>query len=115
MSVKIETENLIIRDVCFGDYKYFAEWEVDPDMTRYFSLDADRTYEDVVTEGFEFKADKGVLDLTITRKADGEPLGRIIITRIDRHSRSLDVTKIYVGGGRRGTGIGSEALLGLMK
>ena len=115
MSVKIETENLIIRDVCFGDYKYFAEWEVDPDMTRYFSLDADRTYEDVVTEGFEFEADKGVLDLTITRKADGEPLGRIIITRIDRHSRSLDVTKIYVGGGRRGTGIGTESLLGLMK
>ena len=115
MSVRIETENLIIRDVCFSDYERFAVWEVDPDMTRYFSLDADRTYEDVVTEGFAFRNDEGVLDLTITGKEDGEPLGRIIITRIDPHSRSLDVTKIYVGGERRGTGIGSEALLGLMK
>lgn len=115
MRTRIETENLLIRDVCFDDYEQFALWEVDPDMTKYFSLDADRTYEDVVTEGFAFKGDKSVLDLTITRKEDGEPLGRIIITRIDRHSKSLDVTKIYVGGGKRGTGIGSEALLGLMK
>ena len=45
------------------------------------SLDADRTYEDVVTEGFAFKEDKSILDLTITRKEDGQPLGRIIITR----------------------------------
>ena len=115
MSVNIETENLVIRDVVFSDYEYFARWEVDPDMTKYFSLDAGRTYEDVVTEGFEFMNNTGVLDLTITEKAGGEPLGRIIITRIDEHSRSLDITKIYVGGERRGSGIGSEALLGLMK
>ncbi len=115
MSTRIETENYVIRDVCFSDYEYFAEWEIDPDMTRYFSLDADRTYEDVVTEGFAFKADKSILDLTITRKEDGEPLGRIIITRIDHHSKSLDVTKIYVGGNNRGKGIGSEALLGLVR
>ena len=115
MSVRIETENLTIRDVCFSDYEYFARWEVDPDMTRYFSLDSDRTYEDVVTEGFRFRADESVSDLTITRKADGEPLGRIIISRIDEHSKSLDITKIYVGGERRGTGIGSEAMIGLMK
>ena len=115
MTIRIETENLVIRDVCFSDYEYFARWEVDPDMTRYFSLDAGRTYEDVVTEGFAFRDDKSVADLTITAKEDGEPLGRIIITRIDCHSRSLDITKIYVGGGRRGSGIGSESLLGLLK
>ena len=91
MAIRIETENYIIRDVCFSDYKCFSVWEVDPEMTRYFSLDSDRTYEDVVTEGFEFKGDKNVLDLTITRKEDGEPLGRIIITRIDRHSKALEV------------------------
>ena len=115
MAVKIETDNYIIRNVCFGDYEYFARWEVDPEMTKYFSLDSDRTYEDVVTEGFEFRADKSVLDLTITEKASGEPLGRIIITRIEPHYKSLDITKIYVGGDRRGTGIGSEVMLGLLK
>ena len=115
MTVRIETDNFIIRDVHFGDYEYFAEWEVDPDMTKYFSLDSDRTYEDVVTEGFDFKADKSVLDLTITEKVSGEPLGRIIITRIEPHYKSLDITKIYVGGDMRGKGIGSEVMVGLLK
>ena len=67
---RIETEHYIIRDVCFSDYESFAVWEVDPDMTRYFALDKDRTYEDVVTE--EYKEDGNVfkfyLDMT-----DGEP------------------------------------------
>ena len=115
MAVKIETDNFIIRDVRFSDYEYFAEWEVDQEMTRYFSFDADRTYEDVVTEGFAFKEDKSVLDLTITDKSSGEPLGRIIITRIEPHYKSLDITKIYVGGDMRGKGIGSEVLVGLLK
>ena len=115
MTVRIETENYIIRDVRFSDYEYFAEWEVDPDMTKYFALDKDRTYEDVVTEGFAFKEDKSVIDLTITEKSTGNPLGRIIISRIEPHYKSLDITKIYVGGDRRGQGIGREALVGLMK
>ena len=55
MSTRIETEHYIIRDVCFSDYESFAVWEVDPDMTRYFALDRDRTYEDVVTEGFAYR------------------------------------------------------------
>ena len=115
MAVKIETDNFIIRDVRFSDYEYFAEWEVDQEMTRYFSFDADRTYEDVVTEGFAYKEDKSVLDLTITDKGSGEPLGRIIISRIEPHYKSLDITKIYVGGDMRGKGIGSEVLVGLLK
>ncbi|MCR5035159.1 MAG: GNAT family N-acetyltransferase [Clostridia bacterium] len=115
MAVRIETDNFITRDVCFSDYEYFAEWEIDPDMTRYFALDAGRTYEDVVTEGFAFKEDKSVLDLTITEKDSGQPLGRVIISRIEPHYKSLDITKIYVGGDLRGTGIGSEVLAGLLK
>lgn len=115
MTVKIETDNFIIRDVRFGDYEYFAEWEVDPDMTRYFALDRDRTYEDVVTEGFAFREDRSVLDLTITEKVSGDSLGRVIISRIEPHYKSLDITKIYVGGNMRGKGIGSEVMKGLLK
>lgn len=115
MSTRIETEHYMIRDVCFSDYEYFAKWEVDPDMTRYFALDKDRTYEDVVTEGFAYKEDKSVMDLTITEKDSGKPLGRVIISRIEPHYKSLDITKIYVGGDMRGKGIGSETLEGLLK
>ena len=115
MNTRIETKHYIIRDVCFSDYERFAVWEIDPDMTRFFALDKSRTYEDVVTEGFAFREDKSVLDLTITDKENGEPLGRVIISRIEPHYKSLDITKIYIGGTRRGTGIGSETLRGLLK
>ena len=114
-NVRIETEHYVLRNVVFSDYEYFAEWEVDPDMTRFFALDKDRTYEDVVTEGFAYKEDKGATDLTITEKGTGRPLGRVIITRIEPHYKSLDITKIYIGGDMRGKGIGRETLRGLLK
>lgn len=115
MEIKIETPNYIIRPVVFSDYDHFCKWENDTEMTRYFALDSDRTYEDVVSEGFRFKYDGSVMDMTITEKKSGNPLGRVIISRIEKHYRSLDITKIYVGSGMRGKGIGRETLQGLLK
>lgn len=115
MEITIKTDNYTIREVQFGDYEYFTKWENDPDMTKYFALDKGRTYEDVVTEGFAFRQDNSVIDMTITETASGTPLGRVIISRIDNHYKSLDITKIYVGGDMRGKGIGRETLKGLLK
>lgn len=115
MEIRIETPNYIIRPAAFSDYEHFCEWENDAEMTRYFALDSDRTYEDVVTEGFRLKYDDSVMDMTITERKSGEPLGRVIISRIDMHYKSLDITKIYVGSGMRGKGIGRETLEGLLK
>ncbi|MDO4833659.1 MAG: GNAT family protein [Bacillota bacterium] len=115
MAITIETQNLLLRETLFDDYRFYTEWENDSDMTRYFALDKDRSYEDVVTEGFAFRNNDSVIDMTITDKRTSEPLGRIIISRIEPHYRSLDITKIYVGGDNRGKGIGREALEGLLK
>lgn len=115
MEITIETDNYLVRETCFDDYRYYVEWENDPEMTRYFALDKGRTYEDVVTEGFAFKSNESVIDMTITDKKSGEPLGRVIISRIEPHYRSLDITKIYVGGDNRGKGIGRETLKGLLR
>lgn len=115
MSIKIETENYVIREAVFSDYEYFLDWEHDEEMTKYFALDRNRTYEDVVTDGFELKEDKSAIDMTITDRKTGDPLGRVIISRIEKHYKSLDITKIYVGGDNRGKGIGRETLKGLLK
>lgn len=111
----VETENYAVREAVFDDYKQFLEWERDSEMTRFFSIDEGRTYEDVVTEGFNFRNDKTVMDLTIVEKKSDRLLGRVIISRIEEHYRSLDITKIYVGGSNRGKGIGSEVMKGLLK
>ncbi|MGN0701590.1 MAG: GNAT family N-acetyltransferase [Lentihominibacter sp.] len=115
MKSSIKTENLIIRDAVFGDYEFFTKWEKDREMVKYFAIDEGRTYEQVVTEGFELRNNEYSRDMTITDKNTQEPLGRVIITRIEPHYRSLDITKIYVGGSNRGRGIGTEVLLGLLK
>ena len=106
-----ENKTYLIRDSQFGDYTHFARWEVDPGVTEYLSFDEDRTYEDVVSEAIGYKGDPSVMDLAIEDKKTGEPIGRIIITRIDRHSDSLDITKLYIGDqDHRGKGAGTEVM-----
>lgn len=107
----METQNFIIRETEFRDYEYFAVWEKDPVVTKYLSFDEERTYEDVVTEGLYNKFNKERIDLTIVARQSGEPVGRIYISRIDRHSDSLDITKFYIGDPRLwGKGIGREIM-----
>ena len=107
----METQNFIIRETEFRDYEYFAVWEKDPVVTKYLSFDEERTYEDVVTEGLYNKFYKERIDLTIVARQSGEPVGRIYISRIDRHSDSLDITKFYIGDPKLwGKGIGREIM-----
>jgi len=107
----METQNFIIRETEFKDYEYFAVWEKDPVVTRFLSFDEERTYEDVVTEGLYNKFSKERIDLTIVARESGEPVGRIHISRIDRHSDSLDITKFYIGDPKMwGKGIGREIM-----
>ena len=68
MKSTIITENFIIRDAEFGDYELFTEWERDREMVKYFAIDEGRTYEQVVTEGFELRNGSYSRDMTITDK-----------------------------------------------
>ncbi|MBQ6496686.1 MAG: GNAT family N-acetyltransferase [Firmicutes bacterium] len=112
----METKNYLIRESQFDDYKYFAEWEVDPFVTQYLSYDEDRTYEDVVEEAYANRADDTKIDYTIVDKMTGEPIGRVFLSRIDRHSDSLDITKIYIGNADyRGKGVAREVLEELLR
>ena len=107
----METQNFIIRETEFKDYEYFAIWEKDPVVTKYLSFDEERTYEDVVTEGLYNKFSQERMDLTIVARESGQPIGRIYISRIDRHSDSLDITKFYIGDPKMwGKGIGREIM-----
>lgn len=115
MAFGFETENFVVRESVFSDYEYYWKWENDTETVKYLAIDKDKSYESVVTEGFAYRADKSVIDCSIVDKAKEEPLGRIIIGRIDGHHKSLDISKIYVGGNRRGQGIGREVFIGMLK
>lgn len=107
----METQNFIIRETEFGDYEYFSVWEKDPKVTKFLSFDEERTYEDVVTEGLYNKFNSERMDFTIVERENGRPIGRIYISRIDRHSDSLDITKFYIGEPAMwGKGVGREIM-----
>ena len=44
----MESRNLIIRESVFEDCRYFAEWEADPEVTRYFNISDQQGYGEVV-------------------------------------------------------------------
>lgn len=112
----METQNFIIRETEFKDYEYFAVWEKDPVVTKYLSFDEERTYEEVVTEALYNKFSKEKMDFTIVERETGKPVGRIYISRVDRHSDSLDITKFYIGDPNLwGKGIGREIMVEVLE
>lgn len=116
MTTTIETKNLVIRPTVFDDCRMFADWETRPEVTEFFTIDDGRTYEDVVTEFIKASCDESKMYLTITRKPDGMVLGRIILTRIDPHYDSLDITRIYIADvSERDKGYGTETLRGVLE
>lgn len=112
----METQNFLIREAEFDDYEYFARWETDPDVTRYLSFDEGRTYEEVTTEALYHKLSNDKMDFTIVARDGSVPVGRIYISRIDRSSDSLDITKFYIGDiGLWGKGVAREIMNELLE
>ena len=98
----MEMAQIYLRESTFADCEYFAVWETQPAVTQFFTIDADRDYEEVVTEFVHRQNDK--------------PIGRIYISNIDDHYDSLDITRIYIADPAiRGRGLGEAALRAALK
>mgnify|MGYP005821395851 FL=1 len=109
--MSMESKNLIVRETVFDDCTYFAQWEIRPEVTEFFTMNEDRTYEQIVTEYVRYNLDPSKLQFTITLKPEDKPIGKIYLSRINRDDDSLDITRIYIADpANRGKGYGEEAL-----
>ena len=107
----MESKALLIRKTCFDDLKYFAEWEKTEDVTAFFSIGEDRSYEEVAREFVLWENDPSKLQFTIILKEGNVPAGRIYLSRIDPYTESLDITRIYIAEKKhRGKGHGEDAM-----
>lgn len=107
----MESKNIFLRETNFEDCKYFAEWECRPEVTEFFTMNEGRNYEDIVTEYVRYNLDPTKKQFTITLKPEDKPIGRIYLSRINRHEDSLDITRIYIADvDNRNKGYGEEAL-----
>ena len=112
----LETERMVMRETVPDDALVFAEWERDPQVTEFFTMDQDRDYAEILAEIEAGKTDPAVRLYTLTLKPDGKPVGRIVLSRIDTHYDSLDITRIYIGDpDLRDKGLGREALVRIIE
>lgn len=107
----LETKNLVLKESVFEDCTKFAEWECKDYVTEFFTINEERTYEDIVTEFVRYNLDPTKLQFTIFSKVEGKPIGRIFLSQINPAYDSLDITRIYIADpDDRGKGYGEEAL-----
>ncbi len=104
-------ERLYLRDSSFEDCALFSQWEIDPAVTKFFTISDGRSYEEIVREHFERENDPTQKEFTICVRENGQAIGRIYISNINDHYDSLDISRIYIADpNNRGKGYGEESL-----
>jgi Acetyltransferases, including N-acetylases of ribosomal proteins len=104
------SEIINIRPSVLADCNQFYEWELTPEVTKFFSICDDQSYDQVVKEFILNDADPEKEQYTILGE-DGRMLGRIYLAGISRRLDSLEVYRIYIGNPEeRSKGFGRQAL-----
>lgn len=122
-SKTIETERLVIRPSRWDDMDTFYEWELLPEVTKFFSIRDNQSKEDVVRKYVADSDDPKARQFTICLKADtpgipeagGRMIGRIVLADIEDEWKA-EIWRIYIADtALRGRGLGKEAMLAMMK
>ncbi len=122
-SKTIETERLVIRPSRWDDTDTFYEWELLPEVTKFFSIRDNQSKEDVVRKYVADSDDPKARQFTICLKAgtpgipeaDGRMIGRIVLADIEDEWKA-EIWRIYIADtALRGRGLGKEAMLAMMK
>ena len=122
-SKTIETERLVIRPSRWDDTDTFFEWELLPEVTKFFSIRDNQSKEDVVRKYVADSDDPKARQFTICLKAGtpgipetgGRMIGRIVLADIEDEWKA-EIWRIYIADtALRGRGLGKEAMLVMMK
>jgi len=122
-SKTIKTERLVIRPSRWDDTDTFYEWELLPEVTKFFSIRDNQSKEDVVRKYVADSDDPKARQFTICLKAGtpgileagGRMIGRIVLADIEDEWKA-EIWRIYIADtALRGRGLGKEAMLAMMK
>lgn len=122
-SKTIETERLVIRPSRWDDTDTFYEWELLPEVTKFFSIRDNQSKEDVVRKYVADSDDPKARQFTICLKAGtpgipeagGRMIGRVVLADIEDEWKA-EIWRIYIADtALRGRGLGKEAMLAMMK
>jgi len=93
----MESNNLLIRKTVLEDCKLFDTWEKQDFIKEFLSINDSHNYDDIVNEIKERDKNKSNEQYTIILKVANKPIGRVYLSKIDKVSNSIDITRIYIG------------------
>lgn len=93
----IKSERITLRPSTFEDCRLFGLWEAQPYIRKFFTMDDSRDYKEIVTEFVIRQQDDTKMQYTIVINDADEPIGRVYLSRYDKLSDSIDITRIYIG------------------
>ncbi len=109
------TKDLIIRKSIIEDIDYFYEWELKPEISNFFSIDSNQSYDTVIRTFIHDDDDNFKRQYTIILKETDEPIGRIVLNDINKGWKA-EIFRIYIGVlPLRGKGFGKQAMQSIMK
>ena len=91
----IESERISLRPSTFEDLKLFELWESQTYIREFLTIDDCRDYEEIVTEFIIRGQDNTKMQYIIN--GTNEPVGRVYLSKYDKLSDSIDITRIYIG------------------
>lgn len=123
-----ETKDLIIRPSRWEDIEIFYPWELEPAVTKFFSIRDGQTMEDVIKKYIADDTDPKAMQFTICMKpedwdeaedrdtaaASAQPIGRIVLADIEDGWKA-ELWRIYIADtALRGKGLGKQSMVAMM-
>ena len=124
----LETKDLIIRPSRWEDVEIFYPWELEPAVTKFFSIRDGQTMEDVIKKYIADDTDPKAMQFTICMKpedwdeaedrdaaaASAQPIGRIVLADIEDGWKA-ELWRIYIADtALRGKGLGKQSMVAMM-
>ena len=98
-----------IRKARYQDCEAFVQWENDEEVIKYLSIPRGKTLEMTIREFIQRESDDSVMDFGVYYQ--DKIIGRAFLSRYDRVSHSIDITRIYLGdSSNRGKGLGTDMM-----
>lgn len=106
--------NLVFRKAEFSDCIKFNDWENDDKVIKFLSIEKYRSLEVTTREFFIREYEDNSFDFMVL--VSGIPVGRVYLSKYDQVSKSIDITRIYIGEERfRSKGIGYQIMKKILK
>ena len=124
----LETKDLIIRPSRWEDIEIFYPWELEPAVTKFFSIRDGQTMEDVIKKYIADDTDPKTMQFTICMKpedwdeaedrdaaaASAQQIGRIVLADIEDGWKA-ELWRIYIADtALRGKGLGKQSMVAMM-